>query len=453
MKERLSSKLGTIPIPKLIFQVSLPIAVSSTVQALYNIVDGIYVSGISEDALTATSLFFSVNMIMVAVSSGMAAGLNTLLSFSLGRKRGDRASQIIITGMLLSTVMSALFACLGFFGARTYYGIFQANASITQYGVEYMTICTVFFLPSALSCVLERVLQATNHSSLSMAAQMSGAVVNIILDPILIFGKLGLPALGIKGAAIATVLGQTVAALLALLFNITKNEDFHLSFRTYKFRFSTIIDIYRVGLPVTVMQVIGTVMTFSINKILMMFSSTAVTVFGIYYKIQMFVFMQIFAFGQGNTTIVAYNRGARQYGRIRKSIRCTMLVNVCIAFLGMLVFQLFTDPLISLFQPTQELLVMGRHALRVISVIFPIEAICVTFSYSFQGLGHGGLSLIHSFIRQLVFRVPFAYILAVTVGLDAVWYAFIIAEVAALLLTSFMYYNVRKKELMQTDGQ
>ncbi len=453
MKERLSSELGTVPIPKLIFRVSLPIAVSSTVQALYNIVDGIYVSSICQDALTATSLFFSVNMIMVAVSSGMAAGLNTLLSFSLGRERGERASEIIITGVFLAAIMSAVFAVAGIFGARGYYGIFDATSSITDYGVAYMTICTAFFLPSAMSCVFERVLQATNHASLSMVAQMSGAGVNILLDPILIFGKFGLPALGVKGAAIATVLGQTVAALLAIYFNLTKNEDFKLSFRTYQFRIATVIDIYRVGLPVTVMQTIGTIMTFSINKILMMFSPTAVTVFGIYYKVQMFIFMQIFAFGQGNITIVAFNRGARLYSRIRQSIRCTMMVNVALALFGTLVFQCFTDQLLSIFKPTDELIVMGRHALRVISLIFPLEAVCVTFSYAFQGLGHGGLSLIHSFIRQLIFRVPFAYLLAVTVGLDAVWYAFVIAEVAALFLTSFMYYRVRKKELLRADGQ
>lgn len=447
-----SAKLGTVPIPKLILRVSLPIAISSTIQALYNIVDGIYVASICEDALTATSLFFSVNMIMVAISSGMAAGLNTLLSFSLGSKQSHRASEIVITGLLLAFVMSVFFALCGYYGAPVYYSFFETGASITEYGVAYMQICTSFFLPSALSFVLERILQAANHASLSMIAQMTGAIVNIILDPILIFGKFGLPAMGIRGAAIATVLGQTIAALLALIFIKTKIEDFRLSFRHYRFHFSTVVDIYRVGLPVSLMQVIGTIMTFSINKILMMFSAAAVTVFGIYYKIQMFVFMQIFAFGQGNLTIVAFNRGARLYSRVRKSIRCTIIVNVLIGTIGMLVFQFYTDPLLTLFHPTQEVLILGRHALRVISVIFPIEAVCVTFSYSFQGLGHGGLSLIHSFIRQLMLRVPFAYLLAALFGLDAVWYSFIIAEIAALFLTSYLYYTTCRKELQKPDG-
>lgn len=453
MKKLVSTRLGTDSIQKLIFRVSLPIAVSSTVQALYNIVDGIYVSSLSEDALTATSLFFSVNMIMVALISGMAAGLNALLSYSLGRGERERSSEIILTSLLLTFMIAGGFALLGYFGAEAYYRSFNASQSILHYGVDYMRICTVFYLPAALSCIFERILQATNHSTLSMIAQMSGAVVNIILDPVLIFGKLGLPALGIQGAAIATVIGQTVSALLSILFNLVKNGDFQLHFRSFRFRLSTVLEIYRVGLPVTVMQVIGTLMTFSINKILMHFSSTAVSVFGIYYKVQMFIFMQIFAFGQGALTLIAFNRGARKYSRIRNCVRTTILINVCIALLGTLIFQFFTDELISLFQPARELLVMGRRALRIISLIFPIEAVCVTLSYSFQGLGHGGLSLIHSTVRQLFLRVPCAYLLATFFGLDDVWYAFIIAEVVALVMTVLFYRNLRGKELMQPDAE
>lgn len=452
MKNALSAQMGTAPIGKLIFRISLPIALSSTVQALYNIVDGIYVSALSEDAFTATSLFFSVNMIMVALISGMASGLNTLLSYSLGSGQKERRSEIILTGLFLASIMSAIFAFFGVFGSKLYYQLFRVSTFISYYGVSYMRICMICCLPAALSCVLERILQATNRASYSMIAQISGAVVNILLDPLLIFGKFGLPAMGINGAALATVIGQSTAAILAFAFNLTKNNDFKVSLRGFCLRFTTIADIYRVGLPVTAMQVIGTVMTFSINQILMAFSPSAVTVFGIYYKVQMFIFMQIFAFGQGNLTLVAYNRGAQKYTRIRESIRCTMLICVAIAIVGTVIFQFFSDELLSLFRPTQEVRSMGRHALQTISLIFPIEAICVTFSYSFQGLGHGGLSLFHSVVRQLLLRVPLAYILSACFGLDAVWYAFIVAEIVAVLLTSLLYRNLRQKELLYPDA-
>lgn len=447
-----SDRLATMPITRLLIHISIPIILSSLIQALYNIVDGIYVSQLSENALTATSLSFSIQMLMVALISGLSVGMNALLSRRLGEKQRDAANAIAASGVWIAVFASLLFVAFGLFLAAPFFRLLTDDPEIIALGVDYLSACTVFCLPMAIGTMAERVLVATGKTLYSMSAHIAGMVVNIILDPIMIFGYYGFPEMGIRGAAVATVLGQLAACMLSVALNLWKNKEVRLLYRGFKLRGTVLWEIITVGFPVSVMQAIGTVMTFGINKVLLLFTPTAVAVFGIYYKLQMFVFMPIFAFGQGLITITGYNYGAKQSRRITDTVKYTLLFCVGIATLGLLAFQLLPGQLLSLFHPSAEMLQIGGHALRVISCIFPIEAICVTLSFAFQGLGLGKLSLFHSTIRQLVLRVPLAYLFAVTVGLDAVWYSMWIAEAGSLIITTLLYRRVCRTTIAPLQG-
>lgn len=442
-----AEKLGTAPVWRTLLGVSVPIALGNLVQASYNIIDGIFVSGLSEEALTATSLSFSVQMLIVALISGMCTGMNAVFSKKMGQGRQKEANDILLTVLLLCFFWSALFWLFGAFGMEAFFRTFTDDEAIVSYGVEYLSVCTKFYLPSALTMLLERVLQATNHSIFSFFSHGAGMLCNMILDPILIFGVGNFAGMGIKGAAVATVFGQTVSLAVALFGNLKCNRNLDLSPGAYRFDFSFVKSIYAVGLPVTVMQTIGTVMTYSVNRILIAHSSTAVAFFGIYYKLQMFIFMPIFAFGQGLISLAAYNFGAGHMDRVKAFRKNTMLLCVAVASLGFLAFQLFPEELLSLFHPTAEMLRFGCRSLRIISLIFPIEAVCVSLSFSFQGIGRGDLSLYHSVIRQLGLRVPLCYLFTNLLGVDYAWYSFVAAEIVALFLTVAMSRYVDRKYL------
>ncbi len=446
------NKLGTMPIGPLIANVSLPIVLSMLVQALYNIVDSIFVAQIGEEALTAVSLVFPIQNLMIAVAAGTAVGVNSLLSRRLGEKDFAAANSVAMNGIFLAVLSWAAFAVLGLLTSSLFFGSYsghtESGQAIAEMGTVYMQYVTVGSLGVFMGITFERLLQSTGRSVLSMYSQMTGAVINIILDPILIFGWFGLPAMGVAGAALATIIGQVLGMLLSLFLNITRNKDLHLQFRGFRPNKRHIKQIYAVGLPSILMQSIGSVMVFGINQILIRFGTTAVSVFGIYFKLQSFVYMPVFGFNNGTVPIVAYNYGAARPDRIQKAVRLGLLIAFSIMVVGTVIFWAIPGPLLLMFDAKENMLQIGVHALRVISLAFPMAAISIVLTGVFQALGKAMYSFLMSVVRQLVFLLPLAWLLANWWGLDALWFAFPIAEVIALLMSLFFYRRVRKSTIL-----
>ena len=442
MEERKENRMGTMPVGKLLVTMSLPIMISMLIQALYNIVDSIFVAQIGENALTAVSLAFPVQNLIIAVGIGTGIGINSLLSRRLGERRFDDANAAAENGILLSLCNWLVFAIFGGLFSEAFFRAFTENPEIISMGTDYLTVCTVFSFGCFMQFACERILQATGITIYNMITQATGAIINIILDPIMIFGLFGFPRLGVKGAAIATVLGQIVAMLMGLWFNAKKNKEVHMDFRHFRPNGRIIGEIYKVGVPSIVMQSIGTVMTIGMNKILIAFSETAVAVFGVYFKLQSFVFMPIFGLTNGLVPIVAYNYGARKRTRITASIRLALVYALSIMALGLLIFQLFPVPLLRLFKASDALLSIGVPALRIISISFLGAGVGIVLSSVFQAMGNGVLSLTMSVARQLAVLLPVAWLMARFVGLDAVWAAFPVSEYVSVTIALFMYRYV-----------
>ena len=440
MEERKENRMGTMPVGKLLVTMSLPIMISMLIQALYNIVDSIFVAQIGENALTAVSLAFPVQNLIIAVGIGTGIGINSLLSRRLGERRFDDAAAE--NGILLSLCNWLVFAIFGGLFSEAFFRAFTENPEIISMGTDYLTVCTVFSFGCFMQFACERILQATGITIYNMITQATGAIINIILDPIMIFGLFGFPRLGVKGAAIATVIGQIVAMLMGLWFNAKKNKEVHMDFRHFRPNGRIIGEIYKVGVPSIVMQSIGTVMTIGMNKILIAFSETAVAVFGVYFKLQSFVFMPIFGLTNGLVPIVAYNYGARKRTRITASIRLALVYALSIMALGLLIFQLFPVPLLRLFKASDALLSIGVPALRIISISFLGAGVGIVLSSVFQAMGNGVLSLTMSVARQLAVLLPVAWLMARFVGLDAVWAAFPVSEYVSVTIALFMYRYV-----------
>uniref|UniRef100_UPI003AB7F32F MATE family efflux transporter n=1 Tax=Anaerotruncus massiliensis (ex Liu et al. 2021) TaxID=2321404 RepID=UPI003AB7F32F len=419
-----------------------PIMISMLIQALYNIVDSIFVAQIGENALTAVSLAFPVQNLIIAVGIGTGIGINSLLSRRLGERRFDDANAAAENGILLSLCNWLVFAIFGGLFSEAFFRAFTENPEIISMGTDYLTVCTVFSFGCFMQFACERILQATGITIYNMITQATGAIINIILDPIMIFGLFGFPRLGVKGAAIATVIGQIVAMLMGLWFNAKKNKEVHMDFRHFRPNGRIIGEIYKVGVPSIVMQSIGTVMTIGMNKILIAFSETAVAVFGVYFKLQSFVFMPIFGLTNGLVPIVAYNYGARKRTRITASIRLALVYALSIMALGLLIFQLFPVPLLRLFKASDALLSIGVPALRIISISFLGAGVGIVLSSVFQAMGNGVLSLTMSVARQLAVLLPVAWLMARFVGLDAVWAAFPVSEYVSVTIALFMYRYV-----------
>lgn len=445
------NKLGTMPIGPLIASVSLPIVLSMLVQALYNIVDSIFVAQIGEEALTAVSLVFPIQNLMIAVAAGTAVGVNSLLSRRLGEKDYAAANSVAMNGIFLALLSWVAFAVLGLLTSSlffsSYAGHTESGQAIAEMGTAYMQYVTVGSLGVFMGITFERLLQSTGRSVFSMFSQMTGAVINIILDPILIFGWFGFPAMGVVGAAVATIIGQILGMCLSLFLNLTRNKDLHLQFRGFRPNKRHIKQIYAVGLPSILMQSIGSVMVFGINQILIRFGTTPVSVFGIYFKLQSFVYMPVFGFNNGAVSIVAYNYGASRPDRIQKAIRISILIALSILAAGTLIFWIMPGPLLLLFDAKENMLRIGTHALRIISLAFPMAAISIVLTGVFQALGKAMYSFVMSVVRQLVFLLPLAWILSTWWGLDALWFAFPAAEVIALCMSIFFYSRVRKNTL------
>lgn len=446
------NKMGIMPVKELIISMSLPMMASMLVQALYNIVDSIFVSRVGEDALTAVSLAFPVQTLMVAVAGGTGVGVNALLSKSLGEKKFEEANRAANAGIFLMFISYALFCLFGIFGARIFFesqvDMSLPNAGrIVEYGTGYLSICMILSFGFLFEMMLERLLQATGKTFYTMITQGTGAIINIILDPILIFGYFGMPEMGIRGAALATVIGQVIAMSLSIVFNLKKNTDIHFSLQRMKPVAATIKTIYWVGVPSIIMQAIGSVMTYGMNKILAPFSTTAVAVFGVYFKLNSFIFMPVFGLNNGLIPIVAYNYGARHKERIIEAVKFSVMISVTIMLVGMCIFLCIPETLLSLFDASPTMLEIGVPALRIIGTCFMFAGCSIIFMSTFQAFGEGFVSLAVSVLRQLVIILPVAYLLAKFAGLGSVWWAFPIAEIGSLVLSTVFFIRLYRNKI------
>ena len=431
------NKMGTMPINKLIINMSLPMIISMLVQALYNVVDSIFVAKLSQDALTAVSLAFPIQNLMIAVGAGTGVGINSFLSKSLGEKKPEQASRAAKNGLFVILLSALAFTIFGLFFSRSYFASQTDIVQVVAYGEDYLFYVTVFSFGLFFAMTFERLLQSTGITIYSMIAQTIGAVTNIILDPILIFGLFGFPRLEVAGASIATIIGQILGMCVGLYYNVTKNKEINFSFKGFRPHLPTIRIIYSVGLPSIFMQSIGSVLTYGMNQILLGFSSIAVSVYGAYFKLQSFFFMPIFGMNNGLIPIIAYNYGARNRERIKQTIKHGILIAVSILACGMLVFQIFPELLLSFFSAEEsmaDMIRIGVPALRSISLSFVSAGFCIIASATFQALGQGVYSLIVSLVRQLAVLLPLAFILSRIVGLNGVWLAYPIAELFAVVL-------------------
>lgn len=430
------NKMGVKPVNKLLLGMSLPMMASMLVQALYNVVDSIFVSRISENALTAVSLAFPIQSIMIALGGGVGVGVNAILSKSLGEKDYSKVNKAAMNGIFLSLINYIIFIFIGLFAIRPFYVSQTADAEILGFGVDYLSIVCCMSFGIYFQFIFERLLQSTGRTVCTMITQTTGAIINLILDPILIFGLLGAPELGVKGAALATVAGQIAAAVFAYFMNVFMNKDVHIQFKGFKPDMDMIGKIYSVGFPSIIMMSIGSVMVYGINKILIAFSSTATAVFGVYFKLQSFVFMPVFGLNNGMVPIVAFNYGAQKRDRMIKTIKYAVIYALVIMSLGTLAFWLFTDKLLMLFAASDHMMSMGIPALRIISIHFPIAAFCIIIGTVFQALGKAVYSMINSIMRQVVVLLPAAYLLSLTGNVNNVWWSFPIAETMSFLVTT-----------------
>lgn len=433
------NKMGTMPVGKLLVNMALPMIISMLVQALYNIVDSVYVSQVSESAVTALGLAFPVQNMQIGFAVGIGVGVNALLSQSLGRKDQETANWAAGQGILLMMVATAVFMLFGIFGVRPYYEMQSNVAETVEGGIAYTQICCLLTVGIFVQVLCERLLQATGRAMQTMILQGTGAIINIILDPVFIHGWWGMPKMGIAGAAVATVIGQCVGAVLGIYMNVRHNPDIHMHLKYVKPNWKIIQPILAVGIPSVIMNGIGSVMNFGMNQILQGFHETATGVFGIYFKLQSLFFMPLFGINNATISIIAFNYGARKPKRIVHTLKLATITAVCIMLVGLGIFQLFPEALLGIFNPTEDFMSIGVKALRILSLPFPVAAVCVALSASFQALGNGSYSTIVSLCRQLVALLPVAYLLSLTGDVGNVWWSFPIAEVVSALVTALLF--------------
>ncbi len=462
------NKMRTMPVGRLLFTMALPLAVSMLVQAFYNIVDTYFVSLVSTDATGALSLAFPIQNLQIGCATGIAVGMNSLLSKSLGENNRQRANRAAGNGILMTLVLAGVFMFFGFFGVEAYYSLFDTNAVTREYGVSYTTICSILSLGIFVEILGERLLQASGRTVYTLFTQGIGAVLNIILDPLFILGSEGLktvlgislpfyfPAFGVSGAAIATVIGQWVAAIMAIIFNLTRNPDVKFGLKYLRPSREIMGKILAVGVPSIIMMAIGSVMNFGMNQVFLGFrethGQTPANVFGIYFKLQSIILMPLFGINNASVSIVAYNYGARQPGRITKNMKLALCAAMAIMLVGLGVFQAIPDKLMGIFASSgdaqsQALVRMGVNAMRIVSIHFPIAAVGIALGASFQGLGNGIYSTITSLCRQLVALLPAAYLLSLTGNVDAVWWAFPIAEVVSMIFSLIFYARIYRRKI------
>jgi len=435
MKE---NKMGTMPVGKLLFTMSAPMVASMLFQAFYNVVDSVVVAMLNQDALNAVSLAFPLQTLCIAFAGGTGVGMSALLSRSLGAGDREGADRAANTGIFIYLCTAVVFLLLGLTFPEFYYRLQTSNEQIISYGDDYLTVCLSLSVFLFGQMCFERLLQATGRTDLAMIPQIVGAVINMILDPIMVLGLAGFPRMEVKGAAIATVIGQSIATVVGFLLNRKKNHEIRIRFRQIRPHICTIRTIYKIGLPSIVMQAIGSVMNFGFNKILIGFTEAATAVFGAYYKIQSFIFLPVFGINNAYIPIVSYNYGARRPDRVKQTMKLAIIVSICIMSIGTVCFELIPGKLLSVFSPSEEMLRVGITAFRIIGVHFPIAGFCIMAGSTCQALGKPVYSLITSICRQLIVLLPAAYFLSLTGKLDAVWLAFPIAEVCSFIF-SFIF--------------
>ena len=435
-----------MPVGKLVFNMSLPMMVSMLVQALYNIVDSIFVAKLSENALTAVSLAFPIQTLLIAVATGTGVGMNALLSKSLGEHNFKKANKIADNAAFIYAISYIVFLILGFTIVRPFYAsqIGNADVEIMELGIDYLSTIMIFSFGLFTQIFFERLLTSTGRTIFSMTSQLCGAITNIILDPIMIFGLLGFPKMGVTGAAVATVIGQCVAGIVAGTCNHKYNHDVSLSFKGFRPDIRLIGHIYAVGIPSIIMQSIGSIMTYSMNRILIEFSSTATAVFGVYFKLQSFFFMPVFGLNNGITPIIAYNYGAQNRKRMLKTIKLSLITAFSLTFIGFLCFEGIPQVLLGMFNASEDMLRIGIPALRIIGIHYLIAWFCIICGTVFQALGKAVFSMLVSIMRQLVVLIPAAFILSKLGGLHAVWWAFPIAELISLTVSLIFFIRINK---------
>ena len=441
---RQENKMGVMPVTKLIITMSLPIMASMLVQALYNIVDSIFVAQVSENALTAVSMAFPIQNLMIAVATGTGVGINALLSRNLGAKNYERVYKIAENAVFLAVISYILFLFIGIFGAEKFFRSQTDIEEIVQHGTAYTRICCCFSIGIFVQIFFERMLQSTGKTIYSMVTQGVGAIINIILDPILIFGWFGLPAMGVAGAAYATVIGQIAAAILAITLNHKVNKEIKIHLKGFRPDFAMIKQIYGIGIPSIIMASIGSIMNYGMNRILLGFTSTAAAVFGVYFKLQSFIFMPVFGLNNGVIPVIAYNYGAGKRERVIKSIKASAVIALMIMAVGVLLFQTIPAVLLSFFDASETMLHIGIPALKIISLSFLFAAVGIACSSAFQALGYAVYSMIMSIIRQLVVLLPTAYFISLKGDVRLVWWAFPIAETVAIIVCAFFMVHMNK---------
>lgn len=447
------NKMGVMEMKKLLLTMSFPIMISMLVQALYNIVDSMFVARVSETALTAVSLCYPVQMIIVAVACGTGVGVNALLSRYLGEKKYKKANQIALHGIFLAICNWIVFAILGFFFSEAFLRLFSSNEQILEMGVSYMKICTIVSFGVFVQITYERIMQSTGNTIYNMIIQGVGALINIILDPIFIFGYFGIPALGVSGAAIATVIGQIIAMILGIVITQTRIKEVNISIKDWKLDLGMIKNLYKIGFPAILMQSIMSFMTVFMNMILIPYSELAVSVFSIYYKLQQFVFMAVFGMNNALIPIVAYNYGARKRTRILQAIRFSLIISSIIMAVGTIVFELIPKELLYLFDAKENMLAIGIPSLRIISLSFIFAGISMVLCSVFQALGHANKSLYITLLRQLLILIPLTWGLAKLFGLNVGWWSFPITEAVCAGISLVLLVVVRKNTIMKIEDK
>ena len=441
------NKMGVMSEGKLLMNMALPMIASMLVQALYNVVDSIFVSQVSESAVTALSLAFPIQNMQIGFAVGIGVGVNSLLSKSLGEKNQEAANRTAGNGLILMLIVTVLFMAFGLFGVRPYYEMQSTVRETVEGGIAYSQICCILTVGVFLSILGERLLQSTGRTVYTMITQSTGAIINIILDPILIHGWFGAPAMGIAGAAVATVIGQWAAAVMVWFFNFKFNPEVQLGLRYLRLDGKTVRQILTVGVPSIVMNGIGSVMNFGMNQILQGFTETATGVFGVYFKLQSFFFMPLFGLNNAAISIIAFNYGAKKPQRITKTLKIACAVAFGLMMAGFLAFQLVPDVLLGLFNPSDAFLSIGRAALRTISWSFPVAAFCIVLGACFQALGNGIYTTITSLCRQMLVLLPVAYLLSLTGDVEKVWLSFLVAEVASAAATFYFFRRIYREKI------
>lgn len=450
-RKRPENKMGTMPINKLIINMSLPLITSMFVQAFYNIVDSLFVARINEDALTAVSMSFPAQNLMISAGVGVGVGITALIARYLGAHDEKGITRVVHNGIFLGILNSILFALFGIFLAKFYFEFQKASGIIETYGIQYLSICSIFAFSIIMEITFERMLIASGKTIYTMITQSTGAIINIIFDPILIFGLFGFPKMGIVGAAVATIFGQTVAMFMALYFNVVKNHEVRISIKKFAVDFKTIVNIYEIGFPSIVMQSAASFMIFQLNNLLASFSTTATAVLGVYFKLQSFVILPVFGLNNSVISIVSYNYGAGKIKRLLKTVKVANIYAFSIMLAGFVLCQILPVQILKIFDASDNMLAIGVPALRIISFSFLIAPFSIVSSGTFQALGKGTFSLIISLIRQLIVILPLSYLLSRVMGMKGVWVAFPIAEIVAGILTIIYLRKLYKNEIMKRN--